>query len=523
MNNLVKKGIIIITVFVAGITGFNIFSEKNQGSGNKKNSVNVAGTPEAVQNNVKESSLPELSSSLCKEQDIIKDIIADEIKNIIVKADPPGKKVKLTREEIIEFTGFVNNVILYERTGCYSETSGQMVTFNITKTDGTKIELIEINPFFVVDGQGFFTEYKPCEIINQFAIVQCDGLKLIFKHALVLERKIYMPLKIIRNDITKVRADIIVNSANPKPVYANGTDVAIYEAAGKEQLLAERQKIGDISVGNIAVTPDFSLNAKYIIHTVGPGWQGGDAGEFGLLNSCYSKSLGKAMELNAESIAFPLISTGVYQFPRDKALQTAVMSISEFLFKCEMLVILVVFDRKSFELSGKLFQDVHEYIDECDVADQAIHEYQYNRMAEGYRMAVSRMMPDNINGREDKSLNDIIENIGETFQERLLKLISQKGMSDPEVYKKANIDRKLFSKIRCDVNYTPRKKTVLALAVALELNIEDTTDLLKHAGLSFSPGNKFDLITEYFIKRRVYNINTINLALFEHGQQTLGI
>ena len=144
-------------------------------------------------------------------------------------------------------------------------------------------------------------------------------------------------------------------------------------------------------------------------------------------------------------------------------------------------------------------------------------------MAEGYRMAVSRMMPDNINGREDKSLNDIIENIGETFQERLLKLISQKGMSDPEVYKKANIDRKLFSKIRCDINYTPRKKTVLALAVALELNIEDTTDLLKRAGLSFSPGSKFDLITEYFIKRGIYNINTINLALFEHGQQTLGV
>ncbi len=332
-----------------------------------------------------------------------------------------------------------------------------------------------------------------------------------------------MPLKIIRNDITKVKVDIIVNSANPKPVYANGTDAAIYEAAGKEQLLVERQKIGEIAVGNIAVTPAFSLNAKYIIHTVGPDWQGGDAGEFGFLKSCYSKSLEKALELNAESIAFPLISTGVYQFPRDKALQTAVMAISEFLFKCEMLVILVVFDRKSFELSGKLFQDVHEYIDECDVADQAIHEYQYNRMAEGYRIAVSRMMPDNINGREDKSLNDIIENIGETFQERLLKLISQKGMSDPEVYKKANIDRKLFSKIRCDINYTPRKKTVLALAVALELNIEDTTDLLKRAGLSFSPGSKFDLITEYFIKRGIYNINTINLALFEHGQQTLGV
>lgn len=169
MNNLVKKGIIIIMVFVTVIAGFNIFSEENPVSGNKANSINVDGTPETVQDNVKKDGMPELSFLLCTEQDIIKGITADEVKNIVVKADPPGKKVKLTRKEIIEFTGLVNNVILYEKTGCYSETFGQMVTFNITKTDGTKIELIEINPFFVVDGQGFFTEYKPCEIINQFA------------------------------------------------------------------------------------------------------------------------------------------------------------------------------------------------------------------------------------------------------------------------------------------------------------------------------------------------------------------
>ncbi|MFG6393003.1 MAG: macro domain-containing protein [Lachnospiraceae bacterium] len=331
-----------------------------------------------------------------------------------------------------------------------------------------------------------------------------------------------MPLKIIRNDITKVKADIIVNSANPKPVYANGTDAAIYEAAGKEQLLAERKQIGNIEVGNIAVTHAFKLPAKYIIHTAGPDWQGGNSDEFVLLKSCYSKSLQKALELGAKSIAFPLVSTGVYQFPRDKALQTAIMAISEFLFQNDMLVILVVFDKKSFELSGKLFQDVDEYIDEYDVADMAVREYQHNRMEENYKNAVSGMMPGILYNEKKKDLNGIIENHGDTFQECLLKFIARSGMSDPEVYKKANIDRKLFSKIRCNVNYTPRKKTVLAFAVALGLDLKETNILLKSAGLSFSPGSKFDLITEYFIKRKIYNINTINLALFEHGQQTLG-
>ena len=158
-----------------------------------------------------------------------------------------------------------------------------------------------------------------------------------------------------------------------------------------------------------------------------------------------------------------------------------------------------------------------------DVTDRAVSEYQQNRMEEKYRSAVSGMMPEHLYQTGRERLDDIIGNIGDTFQERLLKLVDQKGMSDPEVYKKANIDRKLFSKIRCDVNYTPRKKTVLALAVALGLDIKETDSLLKCAGLSFSPGNKFDLITEYFIKRKIYDINTINLALFEHGQQTLGL
>jgi len=334
-----------------------------------------------------------------------------------------------------------------------------------------------------------------------------------------------VPLKIIRNDITKVEADIIVNSANPEPVYANGTDAAVYEAAGAEELLAERKKAGRIAAGEVAVTPAFKLPAKYIIHTVGPDWHGGNAGEERLLKSCYSRSLDMALDLGAESIAFPLISTGVYQFPRDKALLAAIEVTSGFLLENDMLVILVVFDRKSFELSGKLFQDVDEYINEHDCADKARHEYKQNRLGRHYEDAVRSMKPPDTTYTSCATdhLDNIIKNTGDTFQERLLKLIDKTGMSGPEVYKRANIDRKLFSKIRCNPGYTPRKKTVLALAVALKLDIGDTKDLLNRAGLSLSPSDKSDLITEYFIKRKIYDINTINLSLFEHGQQTLGI
>lgn len=336
-----------------------------------------------------------------------------------------------------------------------------------------------------------------------------------------------MPLKIVRNDIAKICADIIVNSANPKPIYANGTDAAIYEAAGAEKLLKCRQEIGEIGVGDIAVTPAFKLSSKHIIHTVGPNWHGGEDNEFELLASCYKKSLHKAYELGAESIAFPLISTGVYQFPRDRALQVAITTISEFLLEFDMLVILVVFDQKSFELCGRIFQEVDEYIDQFEVACKSKIEYGINRMDSDYESAVRNMKETdkdfNRSAVGKNSLEALVENEEDTFQERLLKLIDLSGLKDPDVYRRANIDRKLFSKIRCDSNYTPRKKTVLALAVALELDLEEARDLMNRAGQAFSPCDKFDLIVEYYIKHRVYDINVINLSLFEHGQQMLGV
>ena len=365
-----------------------------------------------------------------------------------------------------------------------------------------------------------------------------------------------MPLKIIRNDITKVSADVIVNSANPKPKYGTGTDYAIYAAAGVDELLAERKKIGDIHVGDIAVTPAFKLSAKYIIHTVGPIWFGGLRGELNYLKSCYQKSLDKAFELDCESIAFPLISTGVYMFPRDKALNVAMSTISEFLFEHDMTVYLVVFDEKSFQLTGKVFSDVDDYIDDDAVFDSQGAEYRAllewvepDKREEAMRYISNA--PDSVlavqiirrfvdrrkvvqaeaivkrhfskdEPSKPQTLEQMISMDEKDFHEKLIELIDERGMTDPQVYKKANIDRKLFSKIRCTPDYKPRKKTAVALALALDLEYDEMVDLLRRAGIAFSPSSKFDRIIEYFVKNGIYDVQTINLSLFEHGEDTLG-
>ena len=364
-----------------------------------------------------------------------------------------------------------------------------------------------------------------------------------------------MPFQIIRNDITKVRADAIVNTANPKPIIGGGTDSAIYAAAGKDRLLAERKKIGDIVGGDATVTPAFDLQAKYIIHTVGPVWENGDHGEFETLRSCYSRSLALAQEYNCESIAFPLISTGVYGFPRAEALRIAISVFSEFLAENEMQITLVVFDEESFEVSGKIFSGIDAYIDENYVSEQIDEEYGSASMTDRER----RSFPQNIFHRraessvgmapkpvaEDsieeasayeieeavmykampkpiRSFDDLMSHIGETWQESLFRWIDEKGYTDTEVYKRANVDRKLFSKIRSNSEYQPKKITALAFALALELNLDETKDMLGRAGYALSPSSKFDLIIEYFIEQEVYDTYTINLALFDHKQPLLG-
>ena len=456
-----------------------------------------------------------------------------------------------------------------------------------------------------------------------------------------------MPFRIIRNDITKVRADAIVNTANPEPIYAGGTDSAIYHAAGARRLLAERKKIGCIEPGEAAVTKAFRLPAKFIIHTVGPAWMDGNNGEFELLASCYRKSLLLAHHLGCRSIAFPLISTGVYGFPKDKALEIALAEFSAFLRDEEtddedagMDITLVVFDRKAFELSSDLVADVGQYIDENYVETRRAEEYRYEErddrsiIAEELRRRLDaaeeperRQIQEQIDGRRlsaqsrrrlrdtldtlgfgtadaekpgradaerpgrrragsvrpaqsarrdeapvrdaeeavyeqgsqyreadqkadqkapqpalsagpapsaepvpyavsapsagsapqdvllssqssRRSLQDVMSRVGESFQERLLRLIDERGLKDAQVYKRANIDRKLFSKIRCNPDYTPTRQT-------------EMTDLLRRAGIALSPGSKSDLIIRYCVENGIYDPMKVDALLFDYGQKTL--
>lgn len=334
-----------------------------------------------------------------------------------------------------------------------------------------------------------------------------------------------MPFKIIRNDITEVHADIIVNTANPHPVCCGGTDQAIYTAAGHDELLTERKKIGDIARGEIGVTAAFSLHAQYIIHAVGPVWEGGEKGEFDLLESCYTKSLHKAINLNCKSIAFPLISTGVYGFPKDKALQIAVSVFSSFLLENEIEIILVVFDQTSFQLSEKIVGEINSYIDENYVWEKRKNEYNGRRtrcITKG--LSEEDYCDEELIQQEPlRYIEDELNNIGMSFHEKLFELINKAGIDNKDVWKLANLDRKHFSKIQCDPKYHPKKKTVMALCIALKLDMDEAKDLMARADWAFSPSSKVDLIVQKAIIDKQYDIMQLNMVLFKYTNEILGV
>ena len=422
-----------------------------------------------------------------------------------------------------------------------------------------------------------------------------------------------MAFTIIRDDITNVSADAIVNTANPKPVFGAGTDAAIYKKAGVKELLKERKKIGKMEVGEAKATPAFSLNAEYIIHTVGPVYKDGRSGEEEDLRKCYKNCLLLAEELKCESVAFPLISTGSYGFPKAEALRIMISEFSDFLSCHEMEITLVVFDEESFAVSGKIFSGIDEYIDENYVSEKLDEEYSETETLL-YREAVNKdrgnarvsdarerkngkaakhagagsasfLFPGSgrraardssepafyHSGTEDedvcdecvcaeeavfdgameeepcepvcaaspapvskmlempavakpkeRTLDELVNQVKETWQENLFRLIDEKGYTDTEVYKRANVDRKLFSKIRSNPSYQPKKSTAIAFALAMKLNLDETKDFLARAGYALSPSSKADLIVEYFIDNEEFDIYTINLALFDHEQPLLG-
>ena len=340
-----------------------------------------------------------------------------------------------------------------------------------------------------------------------------------------------MPLEIVRNDITKMNVDAIVNAANESLLGGGGVDGCIHREAGPE-LLAECRTLGGCRTGDAKLTKGYHLPCRYVIHTVGPVWQGGGHDERELLSSCYRKSLHLALEHGCESVAFPLISAGAYGYPKDLALRVAMDTIGEFLMEHDMTVYLVVFTRADFQIGSKLFSDIAEYIDDHYVDDITSRNYWAHRSASDfapmererdfsvkYAMSAPSFV---VREKNDKVPEDLLFELDAGFSETLLKLIDQTGKKDSEVYKKANVDRKLFSKIRNNPDYKPSKSTALAFAIALELDLEGTKDLISKAGFALSRSSKFDVIIEYFIKEKKYDIFEINEALFAFDQSLLG-
>ncbi|MBQ6539748.1 MAG: O-acetyl-ADP-ribose deacetylase [Oscillospiraceae bacterium] len=315
-----------------------------------------------------------------------------------------------------------------------------------------------------------------------------------------------MPIQIIRNDITKLECDAVVNAANNTLLGGGGVDGAIHRAAGPK-LLEECRKLGGCETGQAKITKGYAMPCKYIIHTVGPVWHGGNDGERELLESCYRESLKLALRHRCRSVAFPLISSGAYGYPKDQALKVAIDAVGDFLLQNEMLVYIVIYDRKSYDIGEKLFADIREYIDDryVDAHPYIRNEISalYHHTREPYSDACySASVPLSAapSGMAKKpSLRDAVEQIDESFSEMLLRKIDEKRMTDAQCYKKANIDRKLFSKIRSNKHYKPSKQTAIAFAIALELPIEETKDMLMKAGYALSRSSKADIIVEYFI------------------------
>ncbi len=394
-----------------------------------------------------------------------------------------------------------------------------------------------------------------------------------------------MPFKIVRNDITKMHVDAIVNTANPIPGYGAGIDTAVYKAAGKEKLLEKRQEIGAINPGDSVITEGFMLPSRYIIHTVGIPWKGGNAGEEGVIRNCYRSVFKVAVDNGIESLAIPLLASGSYGFPKGIALRIALSEIETFLRQHEMDVVLVVFDEKSFTLSSELYGDIDEYINDNYVDKKNQIEYSgasvrdempaerpgRNRFSflggmfrgksdksgsgrspessergrqilkgsqkkaevyEDLEYSEAACFPDedirmsmpmaSMSGAKERSLEDVIKNLDKTFMEMVFSFADSKGLTDVEVQKRANLDRKAFSKLKCGTTKNPSKSTALALAIALELDLDDTKDLLSRAGLALSPCSKQDVIVRYFIEKEAYDIYEINVVLFEHGEPLLG-
>ncbi|MDD6204857.1 MAG: O-acetyl-ADP-ribose deacetylase [Firmicutes bacterium] len=328
-----------------------------------------------------------------------------------------------------------------------------------------------------------------------------------------------MPLIIVKNDITKMTVDAIVNAASPSLLGGGGVDGCIHRAAGPE-LLNECRTLGGCETGQAKATGAYNLPCKYVLHTVGPVWRDGRHGEKALLEACYSNSLALAAGMQCRTVAFPLISAGVYGYPADLALRVAVDTVSDFLLRNEMTVYIVIFDKAAYRTDAAVLSELTEYINSRDAAPAAAFycREQSPKRAELFCQS-DCALPD---FKLDSELDRRLKEPDESFSQMLMRKIDEKGLTDVQCYKKANIDRKLFSKIRSDKHYRPGKTTAAAFAIALELSAGETEDLLRKAGYALSGSNKFDIIIQYFIDKGQYNVFHINEVLFAFDQPLLG-
>ena len=351
-----------------------------------------------------------------------------------------------------------------------------------------------------------------------------------------------MPLQLIRADITKMEVDAVVNAANSTLLGGGGVDGAIHSAAGPE-LLRECRALGGCETGQAKITLGYKMPCKYIIHTVGPVWHGGKENEENLLYSCYSNSLSLAAEKGCESVAFPLISSGIYGYPKAQALGVATRAIRDFLEKNDddVLVYIVIFDKTAFEVSSSFFGKIEQRINDFEVEQAELRDISYGRREHGNLLNKSGIFQ----AKAKKEKNSLSSEKGgfcasspiifadaaalsepefaldESFSEMLLRKIDEKGLSDPQCYKKANVDRKLFSKIRSDSKYRPSKQTALALAIALELSPNEIAEMLTKAGYALSPSVLSDVIVKTCIEQGEYDIFKINEILFKYDQKIL--
>ena len=338
-----------------------------------------------------------------------------------------------------------------------------------------------------------------------------------------------MPFTIVRQDITKMTVDAIVNAANTDLAMGGGVCGAIFKAAGAQELQAACNQVAPIKTGEAAIIPSFALPCKYVIHAVGPVYRHWNAQQSeALLRSAYTESLRLASKNHIQSIAFQLISSGIFGCPKDEALKVASSAITDQLQSSDMDVFLAVFDKTAFAVSEKLLGEIESYIDEHYVEEHRIHR---RDLLDVEREALSDDAIINYNApmpsmaapaAAGTGIDELVGNLDEPFGKTLLRLIDTKGKTDVEVYKRANIDRKLFSKIRTGKGYMPGKRTILALAIALELTLDETDDLLECAGFALSHSQKFDVIVEYFIVSGRFDIFEINEVLFKYDQPLLG-